>query len=60
MQASRYRGAFCFWGWMLSWKVWAKGIAAVVIRGGASAVAAAVTAPGIVNGTCAAGWCCCG
>jgi len=36
---------------MLSWKVWAKGIAAAVIGGGASAVAAAVTAPGIVNGT---------
>jgi hypothetical protein len=36
---------------MLSWKVWAKGIAAAVIGGGASAVAAAVTAPEIVNGT---------
>jgi hypothetical protein len=36
---------------MLSWKVWAKGIAAAVIGGGASAVAAAVTAPGIVSGT---------
>ena len=36
---------------MLSWKVWAKGIAAAVIGGGASAVAAAVTAPGIATGT---------
>jgi len=36
---------------MLSWKVWAKGIAAALIGGGASAVAAAVTAPGIVSGT---------
>ena len=35
---------------MLSWKVWAKGIAAAVIGGGASAVAAAVTAPGIATG----------
>jgi hypothetical protein len=35
----------------LSWKVWAKGIAAAVIGGSASAVAAAVTAPGIMNGT---------
>lgn len=41
-------------GEMLSWKVWAKGIAAALIGGGASAVAAAVTAPGIVNGTRAA------
>lgn len=37
--------------WMLSWKVWAKGIAAAVIGGGASAIAAAVTAPGIASGT---------
>jgi len=51
MKASRYRGAFAFGGWMLRWKVWAKGIAAAVIGGGASAVAAAVTAPGIVSGT---------
>ena len=36
---------------MLSWKVWVKGIAAALIGGGASAVAAAVTAPGIVSGT---------
>jgi hypothetical protein len=36
---------------MLSWKVWAKGIAAALIGGGASAVVAAVTAPGLVNGT---------
>jgi hypothetical protein len=41
-----------FWGRrILSWKVWAKGIAAAVIGGGASAVAAAVTAPGMMNGT---------
>jgi hypothetical protein len=41
-----------FWGrGLLSWKVWAKGIAAAVIGGGASAVAAAVTAPGMMNGT---------
>lgn len=36
---------------MLSWKVWAKGVAAAVIGGGASAIAAAVTEPGIANGT---------
>jgi hypothetical protein len=36
---------------MLGWKVWAKGIAAAVIGGSASAVAAAVTEPGIANGT---------
>ena len=35
----------------LSWKVWAKGIAAAVIGGGASAVVGAGTAPGIMNGT---------
>ena len=35
---------------MLSWKVWAKGIAAALIGGGASAVAAAVTEPGIATG----------
>jgi len=40
---------------MLSWKVWAKGIAAALIGGGASAVAAAMTAPGIMNGT-RGGW----
>src|ERR1700758_1715636 len=44
------RGLF-FWGGMLSWKVWMKGTAAALIGGGASAVAAAVTAPGIVSGT---------
>ena len=42
---------FCIGGWMLSWKVWMKGIAAALIGGGASVVAAAVTAPGIGNGT---------
>jgi hypothetical protein len=35
---------------MLSWKVWAKGIAAALIGGAASAVAAAVTEPGIATG----------
>jgi hypothetical protein len=35
---------------MLSWKVWAKGVAAALIGGGASAVAAAVTEPGIATG----------
>ena len=50
-EVPRYRGALSFGGGMLSWKVWAKGIAAALIGGGASAVAAAVTAPGIVSGT---------
>ena len=36
---------------MLSWKVWAKGVAAAVIGGSASAIAAAVTDPAIANGT---------
>jgi hypothetical protein len=36
---------------MLDWKVWAKGVAAALIGGGASAVAAAITAPGIANGS---------
>jgi hypothetical protein len=36
---------------MLSWKVWVKGIAAALIGGGASAIAAAVTEPGVMNGT---------
>jgi len=35
---------------MLSWKVWAKGIAAALIGGAASAVAGAVTEPGIATG----------
>src|ERR1700758_4126869 len=50
-EVPRYCGAFSFGGGMLSWKVWMKGIAAALIGGGASAVAAAVTAPGIVSGT---------
>ncbi len=45
------QGLSFFGGEMLSWKVWAKGIAAALIGGGASAVAAAVTAPGIATGT---------
>jgi len=36
---------------MLSWKIWVKGIVAAVIGGSASAIAAAVTEPGIANGT---------
>ena len=36
---------------MLGWKVWAKGVAAALIGGGASAVAAAVTAPAMTTGS---------
>ncbi len=35
---------------MSSWKIWAKGMAAALIGGGASAVAAAVTEPGVARG----------
>jgi type IV secretory pathway TrbL component len=36
---------------MGDWKVWVKGIAAAVIGGAASALAAALGAPGLLSGT---------
>lgn len=36
---------------MLGWKVWSKGVAAALIGGGASALAAAMTEPGLANGS---------